>query len=64
MENTIDICLLAGIGDLIASKAMIFGLADKINIKIDENCTNDRGAGYRSFLEQFSPLLFCEPKFT
>ena len=64
MGNTIDVCLLAGIGDLIASKAMIFELADKINIKIDENCTNDRGIGYMSFLEQFSPLLFCEPKFT
>ena len=63
-EKVLNVCLRAGIGDIIASKSVLLDRAPLINVKINEGCLGLRGgADYRVFLQNFAKLLFCEPEF-
>ena len=61
-----EACLRVGIGDLIICKAMLTSVSDPcVNITLDESLLPLRGGeSYRSFISNFSSLLFQSPKFS
>jgi len=60
-----EACLRVGLGDLIICKAMLMSVADPhVNVTLDESLLPLRGGeSYRSFISDFSNLLFQGPKF-